>query len=118
MARMMLDELVTATQTDRTRIPELVAVARRLLADDDAQTRTDAAAVAFYAVRQLLPALSMSERATLCEAMLVELDAAIARGLIGPTRGLANVLHGVLVRVITKPLEFDELYRGDRDDAG
>jgi hypothetical protein len=67
-------------------MPELVALSRRRLADPDPHTRTDPAAMAFYAVRQVLPAMTIAERTALCEATLVELDAAIARGLVGAKR--------------------------------
>lgn len=110
---MTLDELAAAARTDPAQMPELVALSRRLFADPDPQTRTDAAAMAFYAVRQVLPTLTIAERTMLCEATLVELDAAIARGLVGPKRMLAAVLRKVLVDVIAKPLETDELLRGD-----
>ena len=95
-------------------MPELVALSRRLLADPDSKTRTDAAAMAFYAVRQVLPALTIAERSTLCETTLLELDAAIALGLVGPKQMLATALRHVLVDVIAKPVETDELLRGVR----
>jgi len=70
---MTLDDLADAARTDPAQMPELVAMSRRLLADPDPQTRTDAAAMVFYAVRQVLPTLTIAERTTLCEATLVEL---------------------------------------------
>jgi hypothetical protein len=106
-----LEELADAARTDPEHMPALVALSRRLMADPDPQTRTDAAAMAFYAVRQMLPMLTIAERTTLCDATLVELDAAMARGLVGPKQMLAAVLRKVLVDVIAKPLETDELLR-------
>jgi hypothetical protein len=108
---MTLDDLAVAARTDSALMPELVALSRRLLADPDPQKRTDAAAMAFYAVRQVLPALTIADRTALSQATLVELDAAIANGLIGQKRMLANVLRGVLVNVISNPLGTDELLR-------
>lgn len=108
-ASITLDELAAAARTDRARMPELVASSRRLLADPDPQARTHAAAVAFYAVRQVLPALTIPERTAFCEATLVDLEAAIARGLDGPLAMLGLGLRQVLRDVIMKPRETEEL---------
>ena len=110
---MTLDELAEAARTDPARMPELVALSRSQLADPDPQTRTDAAAMAFYAVRQLLPRLTIAERTALCQATLVELDEAIARGLVGPKQMLASVLRTVLVDVVARPVETDDMLRAD-----
>jgi hypothetical protein len=117
---MTLDELLAATRTDRKRMPELVAMSRRLLRDPDPETRTHAASMAFYAVRQLLPSLTIAQRTSLCEQTLVELDAAVARGLTGPEKPLAGALRSVLIEVIENPLEIDEQLRQrtDRIDLG
>jgi hypothetical protein len=56
----------------------------------------------------------------LCEQTLVELDAAVARGLTGPEKPLAGALRSVLIEVIENPLEIDEQLRQrtDRIDLG
>ena len=108
---MTLDELLAATRLDRRYMPDLVAMSRQLLADPDPETRTHAAAMAFYAVRQLLPSLSIAERTSLCQATLVELDTAISRGLAGPEKPLAGALRAVLIQLIEKPLEIDQEIR-------
>jgi hypothetical protein len=111
---MTLEELAAIVRSDRARMPELVALSRRLLADPDPQTRTEAAAMAFYAVRQVLPVMTIAERTALCVATLVELDAAIARGLVGAKRMLGRALRDVLMNAIAQPVETDELLGNGR----
>jgi hypothetical protein len=94
-----LDALGEVTRTDPTRLPELVAEARRLMHDSDGEVRAAAAAAAFYAVRQMFPSMLPAERVALCEAVSVDLEAAIAAGLVGDRAMLGNVLRGVVQRI-------------------
>ncbi|MFT3699083.1 MAG: hypothetical protein QM831_38410 [Kofleriaceae bacterium] len=101
---MTLDELLAIVRNDRTRMGELVALSRELLAHQDPRVRTDAAAMAFFAVRQVLRLLPVDERVWLCSDTLVRLEAAIDRGLADqPNRVLARPFCGVLREVLANP---------------
>ncbi|HUJ63017.1 MAG TPA: hypothetical protein VLX92_31160 [Kofleriaceae bacterium] len=94
-----LDALADAALIDRTRMPGVVSESQRLMHDSDAEVRSAAVGIAFFAVRQVLPGLSPAERVALCDAVAIDLEAAIAAGVVGPRKMLGNVLRGVLRKV-------------------
>jgi hypothetical protein len=95
-----LDDAATAALQDPPgRIPAVLAESRRLMHEHDADVRTRAAALAWFAIRQLLPLLDPAERVALCEAVSVDLEVAFAAGLVGQRTMLANLLRGLLDRV-------------------
>lgn len=80
-------------------MPEVLAEARRLMHDRDAEVRSRAVGIAWFAVRQMFELLDPAERVSLCEGVSRDLESAVAAGLVAPHAMLGGALRGVLVRV-------------------
>jgi hypothetical protein len=95
-----LDEAASAARHDRPRrMPAVLAESRRLMHDPDAEVRSRAVAIAWFAVRQMFELLSPPERVALSEAVSLDLEAAFAAGLVAPHGMLGNALRAVLRQV-------------------
>jgi len=95
-----LEEAASAALKDRAgRMPEVMTESRRLMHDRDAEVRSRAVAIAWFAVRQMFQLLEPGARVTLCDAVSIDLEASLAAGLVGPRAMLGGALRQVLRRL-------------------
>ncbi len=98
--RMTIDELEAASLAALAdvpkRMPEVVTHARWFMNSPDADARTRAVAIAFFAVRQIFPHIEPAARVALCDQVSGDLDFAVSAGLVGERRVLASALRHVI----------------------